>query len=359
MSATPSKELLRDLSLAAGPPGFEHEVRAIVKKALSPVGTVSHDRLGSLLCEKRGASATPRVVLDAHMDEVAFLVRNITVEGRLRVVPLGGWWGHVLLAQRMNVLTEKGKIPGIFGCKPPHFLTASEKEKVQNIDDMLIDIGASCRKEAEELGIRIGDPVVPHAEFIELAAPDMLSGKAFDDRAGVGVLCETMQRLALCDHPNTVVAVAAVQEEVGCRGAATASELSRPDVAIVLEGTPADDLPGSVESERQAGLGSGPQVRYFDPTAISNRRLVTLVEEVAAREKIDLQRAVRRSGGTNASSIHTSGAGVPTVVIGVPARYIHTHVSVISFRDYARTIDLVTAVVQALDKKTAEGLVTF
>jgi len=222
---------------------------------------------------------------------------------------------------------------------------------------MYVDVGAASREEAAAMGVRVGDTIVPHAEFIELAARDILSSKAFDNRAGVGLLCETLLALAHVRHPNTVVGVGAVQEEVGCRGAHTASALARPDVALVLEGTPADDLPGF--TERQAVLGKGPQIRFLDPTAISNRRLVRLVEEVAQANGIPVQLAVRRSGGTDAKAIQPRSGGVPTVVIGVPARYIHTHVSLIHWRDYLAAAELVLAVVTRLDRRTVEGIVDF
>lgn len=357
MNEKASKELLRRLSLAPGAPGAEGAVREIVRQSLDGVGTISYDRLGSILCERQGTGAFPRVLLDAHLDEVAFLVQSITSEGKLNLVPLGGWWGHVLLGQRVDVMVNDRAISGVIGSKPPHFLEAAEREKVLRLDAMYVDVGASTLEQAEALGIRVGDPVVPHAEFIELAVPDVLSSKAFDDRVGVGLMCEVMQALVERQSPNTVIGVGAVQEEIGCRGASTASELARPDVAIVLEGTPADDLPGF--KERQAVLGEGPQIRFYDPTAISNRRLVRLLEEVAAESDVAVQVAVRRSGGTDAKAIHSHGQGVPTVVIGVPARYIHTHVSLIHWQDYLAARRLVLALIHRLDRETVAALCDF
>ncbi|MCA8960067.1 MAG: M42 family metallopeptidase [Planctomycetes bacterium] len=351
------RSLLERLSNAAGPPGAEDEVRSIVRESLQGVGEIHYDRLGSILCEKRGAADAPRVVLDGHLDEVSFMVQSISKEGRLAFAPLGGWWGHVLLAQRVEIITERGrKVHGVIGSKPPHFLSASEREKVIQLDNMYIDIGATSVDDVEELGVQIGDPIVPFSEFRELDRPGYLSGKAFDDRVGVGLMVESLRGIG-DDHPNTLIGVGAVQEEVGCRGAQTASALAKPDVAIVLEGTPADDSPGF--TERQAILGKGPQIRFFDPTAISNRRLVRCVESVAADHEIPVQIAVRRSGGTNAGAIHKFGHGVPTVVIGVPSRYIHTHVSIIHFDDYARARDLVVALVGVLDRETVEGFCRF
>jgi endoglucanase len=332
-------------------------VRDIVRDAIAGIGTIHHDRLGSILCEKKGTSDAPRIAIDAHLDEVAFLVQSITKDGFLKFVPLGGWWGHVLLGQRVDVLTEGGTIPGVIGSTPPHFLKPGERDKVLKLDAMYIDVGTSSRTDTEALGVRVADPVVPHSEFIEMAAPNILSSKAFDDRVGVGLLCEVLRSLKQRKHPNTIIGIGAVQEEVGCRGAMTASELSRPDVGIVLEGTPADDVPG--QSEQQAVLGEGPQIRFFDPTAISNRRLVRKVEEIAAEREIPVQLAVRRAGGTNARSIHLHGRGVPTVVIGVPARYIHTHTSLIHWGDYVAAHALVVEVVTRLDAETVATFTDF
>jgi endoglucanase len=352
-----TRELVRKLSEAAGAPGAEEEVRAIVREVLKGVGTIRHDRLGSLLCEKPGTSAEPRVIVDCHLDEVAFLVQSINGEGRLALVPLGNWWGHVLLGQRVDVVTERGKVPGVIGSTPPHHLAADQRGEVLAPEKMYVDLGASSADEVAALGVRLGDPVVPCTGFREMAVAHVASGKALDNRLGVALMCETL--LGLCDreHPNTVVGVGAVQEEVGLRGAGTASELARPDVAIVVECTPADDIPG--QTERQAVLGRGPQIRLYDPTAISNRRLVRFVESIAAEHGLGIQLAVRRSGGTDAGAIHRTRAGVPTVVVGIPARYIHSHVALFDWRDYDAGRRLLLEVVGGIDADRAASFVRF
>jgi endoglucanase len=190
-----------------------------------------------------------------------------------------------------------------------------------------------------------------------MAVEGVLSGKAFDNRIGVTLMCETLLALAGQSHPNTAIGVAAVQEEIGCRGARTASSVARPDVALVLECCPADDLPG--QADRQGVLGGGPQVRLYDPTAISNRRLVRLVEQVAAHSGVAIQLAVRRTGGTDASEIHRDRAGVPTVVIGVPARYIHSHVGLLQWSDYVAARRLVLELVLTLDAERVAALTRF
>jgi endoglucanase len=350
-----SVDLLRRLTLAPGAPGAEGAVRDVVRDALGSAAGLSLqcDRLGSLVIDRAAAVAGPRVLLDAHLDEVGFMVQAINEDGNLAFVPLGGWWSHVLLAQRVDILTEKGPVPGVIGSTPPHFLNEESRSRLVRVEEMFIDIGATDLVEAERLGVRVGDPVVPHAEFLRMANPRILSSKAFDNRVGVALLVETLLALEGRELPNHLIGVGAVQEEVGCRGASTAVRLARPDVAIVLEGTPADDLPGFTLS--QGALGKGPQLRFFDPTALSNRALLRFVREVAALAAVPVQIAVRRSGGTDARSVQVHEAGVPTVVIGVPARYIHTHVSLIDLDDFLAARQLVIALVEQLDESTVES----
>lgn len=357
MSADHSKDLLRRLSLAPGPPGAEDAVRRIVRRTLEGVGSIRLDRLGSLLCEKRGSGDDPRIVLDSHLDEVAFMIQSVTKDGYLSFVTLGGWWPHVLLGQRVDVLTDGGVVPGLIGGKPPHFLSPEERKKLLEPDAMFIDVGASSAEAVSRLGVRVGDMAVPRAEYCEMGVRDVFSGKAFDNRVGVALMCETLLALRDREHPNTVIGIGAVQEELGARGAQTSSTLARPDVAVVLECTPADDSPG--QTVRQGALGRGPQIRYFDPTAVSNRRLVRLVEDVARECDIEIQTAVRRSGGTDAGVIHRSADGVPTVVVGVPARYIHSHVGLLDWRDYEAARRLVLELVARLDATRVAELTRF
>ncbi|MBI4585804.1 MAG: M42 family metallopeptidase [Planctomycetes bacterium] len=351
-------QLLRKLTLAPGAPGAEEGVREIVHGHLKELASaaISFDRLGSIVVEKRGLADQPRVLLDAHLDEVAFMVQSVADDGTLSFVPLGGWWEHVLLAQRVDIITERGLVPGVVGSKPPHFLTSEERNKVLSLERMHIDVGAESLQQAQEFGVQVGDPIVPHAEFIPMANPRLLSSKAFDDRAGVALLVESLLELNGLSHPNTVIGVGAVQEEVGCRGAGTAAKLARPDVGIILEGAPADDTPGFTASARQAVLGKGPQIRFADPTAISNRALVRWTQEVARRHQIPVQLAVRKTGGTDAKSIHLHEQGVPTVVIAVPARYIHTHVSLIHLDDFLAARRLVVELVRSLEASAVAAL---
>ncbi len=344
---THALRLLKDLTEAHGAPGAEDDVRLLFRRELATCGTFSTDRLGSIVCEHTGAAPGLRVMITAHMDEVGFMVQNITDRGFVQLVPLGGWWTHTLLAQRVRIKTRaNGEVLGVISSTPPHFLPEGDRSKVLPIEQLFVDVGARSREEAEkDMGLSLGDFVVPDSPFTPLPKHGRLLGKAFDNRAGLGVVIEAFRLLtSLPIHSGSLLAVATVQEELGCRGAQTATALARPDIAFVLEGTPADDTPGGPPGAQQGVLGGGPQIRLMDPTAIMSRPLVDIVRTVAERNNIPHQLAVRRSGGTDAKSIQLHATGVPTVVIGVPARYIHSHQSMIQLSDYLATIRLIVAI---------------
>ncbi len=356
---TKAVSLLQELTDAHSVPGHEDEVRAIFVDELEDCGELSTDRNGSVFCETSGDG--PRVLIAGHMDEVGFLVQNITPDGFIQFVPVGGWWEHNLLSQRVEILTRGGaKILGVISSRPPHFLPEAQRRQVMPMDQLFIDVGAASRRDAvEELGISLGDPIAPYSQFTEMAREDYFMAKAFDNRAGMAGVIQAGQMLAQSMHPNRLVLCGTVQEEVGLRGAKTAAAFSQPDVAIILEGPPADDAPGFNRSECQGRLGGGVQIRLFDPSAIANPRLAALAIEIARAESIPHQVTVRRSGGTDAGSFHLANHGVPCIVLGVPARYIHSHNAIIDLNDYLHMITLVIALVRRLDQDTVDGLTAY
>jgi putative aminopeptidase FrvX len=349
--------LLKELSEAPGIPGHEAEVKGIIARRLQDVASFDTDTMGNLICRMEGRFQEPRVMLAAHVDEIGFMVRCITDNGFLRFTALGGWWEHVLLAQPVVVRTSKGNIPGIIGSKPVHFLGAEERKKLLEKKQMFIDVGARSLDEARAMGIEPGDPVVPMSEFRLTADGCRAMGKGLDDRVGCAVMIAAMRLLSGEEHPNTVIGVGTVQEEVGIRGAQTASWSVEPDVAIVLEGTPGDDTPGFAKEESQAALGKGPQLRLFDPTAIAHVPFTKLVRETAENEGISLQLAVRERGGTDAGKIHLHRQGVPSVVISIPVRYVHSHTGMADLDDIEAAYKLVAAVVRKLDGEMVADLV--
>lgn len=351
--------LLQELTEAHAVPGHEDEVRAIFVDELGDCGELSTDRSGCVFCELEGEG--PRVLLAGHMDEVGFLVQNITSDGFVQFLPVGGWWEHSLLSQRVEIRTRGGeKIMGVVASKPPHFLPEAQRRQVMTIDQMFIDVGATSRHEVErEFGISLGDPIAPWSPFTSMQREDWYMAKAFDNRVGMAGAIQAGQMLADSSRPNRIILAGTVQEEVGLRGAKTAAVHSRPDVAVILEGPPADDTPGFSRADSQGRLGGGVQIRLFDPSAIMNPRLAELAIRTAKEEGIPHQVTVRRSGGTDAGSFHLSQSGVPCVVLGVPARYIHSHNAIIDVNDYLHMVALASALVRRLDEETVKGLTRF
>lgn len=349
-------ELLKELTEAHGVPGYEAPIRAVVRKYLESLGTLTQDKIGSVICQKKGSSDTPRVMLAGHMDEIGFMVKHITEEGFLKFLPLGGWFDQVLLGQRVIIKTRQGDIVGVIGAKPPHLLPADERNKVVPKKDMYIDIGASSRAEVEAAGVRPGDPVVPRADFITLANQKSYLSKAFDDRVGTALVISALQSLQGQAHPNTVYGVATVMEEVGIRGATTSVRAVDPDVAIVLESDIAGDVPGIEEEESAVKLGKGPTILLYDARMIPNLKLRDLVLDTAREIGVPVQTSYVEGGATDGGAIHLHDTGVPTVVMGVAARHIHSHSSIIHRDDYDHAVKLLSTLLMRLDTATVTGL---
>lgn len=349
-----TEEFLQELTEAHGAPGYERDVASVMRRYLQGVGSFSSDRLGSFICEKKGTASAPRVMLAGHLDEVAFMVKSVSRDGYIKFLPLGGWWGHVVLAQRMTIKTRKGDVLGVVGSKPPHELRDEDRKKVLEIRDMYIDVGATSDFDVKKrLDIRPGDPIIPESRFARMANPNLMLAKAWDNRLGCALAAETLRRFKTTSHPNTIFAVATVQEEVGLRGAQTSAFKLQPDVGIVLDVGIAHDTPGTEGDEK---LGGGPLIVIYDASAIPNPRLLELVVDTAKKQRIPLQFESVERGGTDAGRIHLTGQGVPCISMGCAARYIHSHVSIIDRRDFERTVKLLVALVKRLDRKTVESL---
>lgn len=351
--------LLQELTEAHSVSGHEDEVRAIFTDELSDVGPLAADKNGSVICAH--GEKGPRILIAGHMDEVGFMVQNLTLDGFIQFVTIGGWWTQVMLGQRVQILTRSGeKITGVIGSKPVHFLPPSQRDIPIPIEAMFIDVGASSRRELEdEFHIALGDPIAPLSPFTPLTKADLYMAKAFDNRVGMAAVIQSALNLCDTDHPNEIVFAGSVQEEVGLRGARTLANFVKPDVAIVLEGPPADDTPGFHLPDSQGKLGGGVQIRMYDPSAIGNPRLAELAIKTAKAANIPHQVTVRRSGGTDAGSFHIANQGIPCLVLGVPARYIHSHNSIIDIEDYLAMVDLTIALAGKLDDAAVESLTRY
>jgi putative aminopeptidase FrvX len=349
-------KLLKVLTEAHGVPGYESPIRALVRNYMEGLGEISQDKIGSLICKLEGAAAAPKVMLAGHMDEIGFMVRHISKEGFLSFIPLGGWFDQVLLGQRVVIKTRKGDVVGVIGAKPIHLLPPEERSKPVQKKDMYIDIGASSLEEVEAAGVRPGDPVVPRADFVVLANPKTYLSKAFDDRVGTALVISTLQALQDKSHPNTLYGVATVMEEVGVRGATTSVRAVDPDVAIILESDIAGDVPGIKETESAVKLGKGPSVLIFDARMIPNLKLRDLLLGTAEEISVPVQLSSVEGGATDGSVIHLHGTGVPTIVIGVAARHIHSHSAIMHRDDYDSALKLLLALIRKLDAATVRSL---
>jgi putative aminopeptidase FrvX len=349
-----TQQLLQELTEAHGVPGYEAEIRDLVRGYLEPLGTVEQDRIGSLIC--RQGEGGPRVMLAGHMDEIGFMVHHVTKEGFLKFHPLGGWWDQVLLGQQVIVKTHKGDLMGVIGAKPPHLLPADERAKIVEKKDMYIDIGSTSKEEVIASGVRLGDPVIPVSAFHVMANGKSYMSKAFDDRVGVALAVDALRHFAQASHPNVLYGVATVMEEVGTRGAKTSAEVINPDVAIILEAGICGDVPGIEPEQCDIKLGAGPGLSLMDARMIPNLKLRDLVIETAEELEIPLQLSTMVGGATDGSQIHLHRVGVPTIGLEVPARHIHSHASIIHRDDYNRALQLLVTVIEKLDEETVTRL---
>lgn len=352
-------EWLRRIAEAPGISGFERPVRQLMIERLQGAAAIAYDQLGSVLFTGPGASEGPRIMLAAHMDEIGFMVKHITKEGFLKFTCIGGWWDHILVGQRVTVYSAAGKeIPGVIGSKPPHILPPDERKKMVQRKEMYIDVGAVDEAEARtRFGIRPGDAVVPVGDFIQMANEKLLMAKAWDNRIGCAILTETLRGIADIEHPNSVIGAGTVQEEVGLRGAQTSAHIVKPDVAFVIDTCIAGDTPGVTEDQAVSKLGKGVGIGIFDASLIPQQGLRDFVIRVAEEEGIPYQLEFSEGGGTDGGKIHLHGQGVPTLVLGIPTRYIHSASSIIHHDDCLQAVRLLVAVIRRLDGNTLKELI--
>jgi endoglucanase len=341
-------ETLEKLSNACGVAGREEEVRSLMKTFLKPyVDEVREDKLGNVIGVKKGKKNAPKVMLAAHMDEIGLLVKTISKDGYLQFTKIGGIDDRILLAQKVMVYTEKGPLHGIIGSKPPHIQKEEERKKVLTYDELFIDVGAENEEQAKKMGVKIGDPVGFDIKFAKVGN-DIVIGKAFDDRVGCAVMVEAMKTLEKTEC--TVYAVGTVQEEVGLRGATTAAFGIYPDVGIALDVTVAGDVPGVKEVEAPIKLRKGPSIEVADMGLITHPKVLRLLIDAAEENKIPYQLETGLPGSTDAARISLTREGVPSGVISVPTRYIHSPASLLSLKDAEYAVKLTVASLQKIPK---------
>lgn len=347
-------QLFRTLTELPGAPGNEHLVRQFMRAELEKVSDeIVQDHLGSIFGLKKGDENGPTIMVAGHMDEVGFMVTNITENGMIRFQTLGGWWSQVLLAQRVQIMTNNGPIIGVIGSIPPHLLDEAKRSKPMEIQNMLIDIGADDRADAEKIGIKPGQQILPICPFTPMANEKKILAKAWDNRYGCGLAIELLQEVKDVKLPNILYSGATVQEEVGLRGAQTAANMINPDLFFALDASPANDMSGDKNEFGQ--LGKGTLLRILDRSMVTHRGMREFILDMAETHKIPYQYFVSQ-GGTDAGRVHMSNEGIPSAVIGICSRYIHTHASIIHVDDYAAAKEMIVKLVKACDKTTVETI---
>jgi len=352
-------QMIADFSNAKGASGFEDETVLAARKHIGSGYTVSEDCLRNFYMYRDSNTGNkPVFMLDAHSDEVGFMVHSIRPNGTLRFVALGGWNVGSLASSKVLVRNSEGKyLPGIIAAKPVHFMSEAEKSSAgaASISSLSIDIGAVSAKDAvENFKIRIGEPVVPDVTMEYDEERDLMFGKAFDCRIGCAALIETLHRLKDEKLDVDVVGVLSSQEEVGERGMKVAVNQVKPQIAICFEGCPADDTftePYAI----QTAFKKGPMLRYMDKSIICAPRYQRYALDLAEEKGLPVQASVREGGGNNGAIVQTSLDGIPSIVIGVPVRYIHTIHGIASYYDFEATVELAVAIVKSMNEEIIKG----
>jgi endoglucanase len=340
---------LKQLSNANGVSGREDEVRKLLITMLQQAADeVTVDRLENVIATKKGKPGKPTVMLAAHMDEVGLMIKTVTKEGYLKFAKMGGIDDRVLLAQKVQVLTDKGDLPGVVGSKPPHVQKEEERKKIVTYDELFIDIGAKNRDDVKAMGVHVGDAVAFDVEFASLT-DDVVLGKAFDNRAGCAVMVEAFKQLAQTDC--TVCAVGTVQEEIGTRGAGAAAFKINPDIALVLDVTIAGDVPGVREFDTTVKMGKGPALTVSDGGIVTHPKVLRWMIDTANENGLEYQLEAGLPGGTDAARIHLTREGIPCGGISIPARYIHSPSGIVNIKDLEACAKLTALVIQKIQKQ--------
>jgi endoglucanase len=362
-SGDETQQLLQALADAPGPSGFEEPVRKIMVERMKPLSEkLSYDGLGSVIAVQ--GSSGPRIMVDAHMDELGGVVRRVSNDGYLTMQMLGGWLDQALVDQRWTIIGSKGPVRAITGIRDIHIVPQEERTKVYPRESIFLDVGAKNAAEVAAMGLEPGDPVVPDAPFAVMNGAHNYEtqnylGKGWDDRVGCAVVIEAMKKLAHAPHPNQIFWVATVQEEIGLRGAHTSSDLVKPEIGIAIEGGVTRDAPKVGAEEAQELLGAGPAIFLYDSSALPNLKFVTLIKQTAKEKAIPLQTDLIQGYGDDSAEMQKSNGGAPTVNMVVPVRYTHSHNGIMNRGDFDKMVDLLVAVLQKLDAKTVANLRDF
>ncbi len=341
-------KIVEKLSDAFGASGYEYEVIESIYDDMKDFGDVEIDAINNFII-KRQVNDGVKFLFDAHLDEVAFMVKNILNNGMLEIIPTAGWVASNVPAHKWKVRNAKGEyITGITTSKPPHYMTDEERKKSITFDSIYVDLGISSKEEAiEKFNIRIGEPVVPDVKFEYDEDNDIMIGKAFDCRVGCASMVLTAQEIMKKNIDVNVTCAFTAQEEIGTRGSTVASKKIDADFAIVFEGAPADD---TFSDYSQTAIGKGPMLRHLDAGMLTHPGFQDFALGIAKKYNIKVQDGVRSGGSTNGKHYNLSKNAIPTIVIGVPVRHAHTHYSISKFEDIESAVKLAIKIIEDFDK---------
>lgn len=344
-------QIYRDLFDLAGTSGYEFRIKHYMKSFMMkyPNYTIEEDNLGSVFAVKRARDASAPVVMVAgHMDEVGLMVVGITDLGMIKLQNIGGLNGEVFISQVLNVYTKNGIIKGIIGALPPHLKT----EQNTKLEDLILDIGARSKEEAKAFGVELGDMVLFDNPFSYTYDKKRVIAKSIDNRYGCGLALETIKAFHNEELPYTLVVGATVQEEVGLRGAETATNLFKPDVFLALDASPVND---ALDKNALAGLGKGFLIRMYDPKNVMQKGLLDFFVLLAKKHKIPYQHFMSL-GGTDAAKAYDMNEGILATTIGLPARYIHSTAAMMDLSDLASAKKMLFRVLKTLNPEKIQEL---
>jgi putative aminopeptidase FrvX len=351
-------DLMKQFTEAAGPPGAEGPVRKLFVESMKPYADkISYDGLGSVIVQQ--GSSGPRIMVDAHMDELGGMVRHVRSDGYISVQMLGYWLPQALADQRWLIIGSKGPVLAVTELWDAH-IAPHESRNPLSPSEYFLDVGARNAADVTALGISPGDPMVPVSDFAILPNQRYLA-KAWDDRVGCIAMVEAIRRLHGKPHENQIFYTATIQEEgsIEMRGATTSAHIINPDIGIALEVGITNDTPGNKSEAALETLGGGPGIMMYSFSEYPNRNMVHFVQQVAADNHIPLQLDFVEGFGDDAGAIKLNGSGVPVTTLLVPTRSTHTHNGIIDRSDFDRTVDLLVLLLQKLDGPTVARIKNF
>lgn len=341
-------KLLADICEKPGTSGFEQPIRELILKSIKGLADeITVDPMGNIVALQRGKDSSQKVMVPAHMDEIGFIVTHIDNEGFVRFHTLGGFDPKTLTAQRVLIHGKNKTLVGVMGSKPIHVMTPEERNKTPQIQDYFIDLG--MKRDEVVKHIEVGSPITRERQLIEMG--DCVNCKSLDNRVSVFILIETLRALKGKKLPYDFYGVFTVQEEVGLRGAITAGHYLDPDFAICLDTTIAFDVPGNKDFDKITRLGEGTAIKIMDGSVICDYRMVEYMKQTAEKNKIKYQMEILTAGGTDTGGIQRMAkSGAICGAVSIPTRHIHQVIETCNKEDIQRSIELLSACIEGLDK---------